>query len=44
MPKTAKDLLEFWEEQMRLSHTSSNYFFRKKWKRNTTGCLERMGA
>ena len=29
MPKTAKDLLEFWEEQMKLSHTSSNYFFRK---------------
>ena len=22
-------LLEFWEEQMRHSHTSSNYFFRK---------------
>mgnify|MGYP007059438461 CR=1 FL=1 len=29
MPKTSKDLLEFWEEQMKLSHTSSNYFFRK---------------
>ena len=29
MPKTAKDLLEFWEDQMKLSHTSSNYFFRK---------------
>ena len=29
MPKNTKDLLEFWEEQMRLSHTSSNYFFRK---------------
>ena len=29
MPKTKKDLLEFWEDQMRLSHTSSNYFFRK---------------
>ena len=22
-------LLEFWEEQMKQSHTSSNYFFRK---------------
>tara|TARA_B100001971_G_C17780315_1_gene329407 strand:+ start:177 stop:467 length:291 start_codon:yes stop_codon:yes gene_type:complete len=22
-------LLEFWEQQMKLSHTSSNYFFRK---------------
>ena len=22
-------LLEFWEDQMKLSHTSSNYFFRK---------------
>ena len=29
MTKTAKDLLEFWEDQMKLSHTSSNYFFRK---------------
>ena len=29
MTKIKKDLLEFWEEQMRLSHTSSNYFFRK---------------
>ena len=29
MAKTKKDLLEFWEEQMKLSHTSSNYFFRK---------------
>ena len=29
MAKVKKDLLEFWEEQMRLSHTSSNYFFRK---------------
>ena len=29
MAKIKKDLLEFWEEQMRLSHTSSNYFFRK---------------
>ena len=29
MSKTAKDLLEFWEDQMKLSHTSSNYFFRK---------------
>ena len=29
MPKSAKDLLEFWEDQMKLSHTSSNYFFRK---------------
>ena len=29
MPKNTKDLLEFWEDQMRLSHTSSNYFFRK---------------
>ena len=28
MQKT-KDLLEFWEEQMKHSHTSSNYFFRK---------------
>ena len=29
MPKTTKDLLEFWEDQMKESHTSSNYFFRK---------------
>ena len=29
MAKTTKDLLEFWEDQMKLSHTSSNYFFRK---------------
>ena len=29
MPKTTKDLLEFWEDQVKLSHTSSNYFFRK---------------
>ena len=29
MPKFKKDLLEFWEDQMRHSHTSSNYFFRK---------------
>ena len=28
MQKT-KDLLDFWEEQMKHSHTSSNYFFRK---------------
>ena len=27
--KNSKDLLEFWEEQMRQSHRSSNYFFRK---------------
>tara|TARA_B110000014_G_scaffold213984_1_gene167019 strand:- start:86 stop:433 length:348 start_codon:yes stop_codon:yes gene_type:complete len=27
--KKTKDLLDFWEEQMRHSHTSSNYFFRK---------------
>ena len=27
--KKTKDLLNFWEEQMRHSHTSSNYFFRK---------------
>ena len=26
MQKT-KDLLNFWEEQMKHSHTSSNYFF-----------------
>ena len=29
MAKTTKDLLEFWEDQMKLSHMSSNYFFRK---------------
>ena len=29
MPKSNIDLLEFWENQMKLSHTSSNYFFRK---------------
>ena len=29
MAKIKIDLLEFWEEQMKLSHTSSNYFFRK---------------
>jgi len=29
MSKTTKDLLEFWEDQVKLSHTSSNYFFRK---------------
>ena len=29
MPKNNIDLLEFWENQMKLSHTSSNYFFRK---------------
>ena len=29
MNKATKDLLEFWLEQMRHSHTSSNYFFRK---------------
>ena len=27
--KNTKALLEFWEEQMRHSHTSSNFFFRK---------------
>ena len=27
--KKTKDLLNFWEEQMKRSHTSSNYFFRK---------------
>ena len=27
--KSTKDLLSFWEEQMRQSHRSSNYFFRK---------------
>ena len=29
MPKDQKTLLNFWEDQMKLSHTSSNYFFRK---------------
>ena len=29
MPKDKKTLLNFWEDQMRESHTSSNYFFRK---------------
>ena len=29
MPKDKKTLLDFWEDQMRQSHTSSNYFFRK---------------
>ena len=29
MAKTTKDLLEFWEDQMKLAHMSSNYFFRK---------------
>jgi hypothetical protein len=27
--KTTKELLKFWEDQMKQSHTSSNYFFRK---------------
>ncbi len=27
--KSTRDLLNFWEEQMRQSHRSSNYFFRK---------------
>ena len=27
--KTTEELLNFWEDQMKLSHTSSNYFFRK---------------
>ena len=27
--KSTKNLLEFWEDQMKLSHMSSNYFFRK---------------
>ena len=27
--KTTKELLKFWEDQMKLSHMSSNYFFRK---------------
>ena len=29
MIKNTKALLEFWEEQMNKSHSSSNYFFRK---------------
>ena len=29
MPKDKKTLLNFWEDQMRESHTSSNYFFGK---------------
>ena len=29
MPRTTIDLLQFWENQMKQSHTSSNYFFRK---------------
>tara|TARA_Y100000813_G_C23895379_1_gene226978 strand:- start:162 stop:512 length:351 start_codon:yes stop_codon:yes gene_type:complete len=29
MTKSSKDLLGFWEDQMKQSHTSSNYFFRK---------------
>ena len=29
MTKTTKGLLDFWEEQMKQSHRSSNYFFRK---------------
>ena len=29
MPREKKTLLDFWEEQMKQSHTSSNYFFRK---------------
>ena len=29
MIKTTKGLLEFWEEQMKQSHRSINYFFRK---------------
>ena len=29
MPKEKKTLLDFWEDQMRQSHTSCNYFFRK---------------
>ena len=27
--KSTKNLLDFWEEQMKQSHRSSNYFFRK---------------
>ena len=29
MIKTTKELLKFWEKQMKQSHRSSNYFFRK---------------
>ena len=29
MTDNSKDLLNFWEDQMKQSHTSSNYFFRK---------------
>ena len=29
MSKNKKSLLNFWEDQMKQSHTSSNYFFRK---------------
>ena len=29
MHKNTIDLLDFWENQMKKSHTSSNYFFRK---------------
>jgi len=29
MIKTTQELLKFWEEQMKHSHRSSNYFFRK---------------
>ena len=29
MKKNSIDLLDFWEDQMKKSHTSSNYFFRK---------------
>ena len=29
MPKSRKTLLDFWEDQVKQSHTSSNYFFRK---------------
>ena len=29
MIKTTQGLLKFWEEQMKQSHRSSNYFFRK---------------
>ena len=29
MPKSKKTLLNFWEDQVKQSHTSSNYFFRK---------------
>ena len=29
MVENKKTLLDFWEDQMKQSHTSSNYFFRK---------------